>query len=83
MTADLMVAVFKKAIAENELTGAGIHSIMEKGFTFTSPQRAASPTTTRSCSMPRTDCGSVVYVEGTVYQIKAPQVCSTKYLKVK
>ena len=37
MTADLMIAAFKKAISENELTGVGIHSIMEKGFTFTSP----------------------------------------------
>ena len=83
MTADLMVAVFKKAIAENKLTGAGIHSIMEKGFTYISPNAGGFPYKYPFMFNAPTDCGSVVYVEGTVYQIKAPQVCSTKYLKVK
>ena len=83
MTADLMIAAFKKAIAEHELTGTGIHSIMEKGFTFTSPEAGGYSYKYPFMFNAPDDCASVVYVEGTVYQIKAPQVCSTKYLKVK
>jgi ABC-type branched-subunit amino acid transport system substrate-binding protein len=83
MTADLMIAVFKKAISENKLTGVGIHSIMEKGFTFTSPLAGGYSYKYPFMFNAPDDCASVVYVQGTVYQIKAPQVCATKYLKVK
>ena len=83
MTADLMVAVFKKAIAENKLTGPGIHSIMQKGFSYSPPNKGGFPYKYPFMFNAPTDCGSVVYVQGTVYQIKAAQVCSSKYLKVK
>jgi ABC-type branched-subunit amino acid transport system substrate-binding protein len=83
MTADLMVAVFKKAIAENKLSGVGIHSMIEKGFTYTSPLKGGYSYKYPFMFNAPDDCASVVYVQGTVYQIKAPQVCSTNYLKVK
>jgi branched-chain amino acid transport system substrate-binding protein len=83
MTADLMVAAFKKAVSENKLTGAGIHSIMQKGFTYTSPFKGGYSYKYPFMFNAAGDCGSVVYVEGTVYQVKAPQVCAPKYLKVK
>jgi branched-chain amino acid transport system substrate-binding protein len=83
MTADLMIAAFKKAISEKELTGVGIHSIMQKGFTFTSPLKGGYSYKYPFMFNAPDDCAAVVYVQGTVYQIKAAQVCSTKYLKVK
>jgi branched-chain amino acid transport system substrate-binding protein len=83
MTADLMIAVFKKAIAENKLTGAGIHSIMEKGFSFTSPIKGGFSYKYPFMFNASIGCSSVVYVQGTVYQVKAPQVCSTKYVKIR
>jgi hypothetical protein len=83
MTADLMVAVFKKAISENKLTGVGIHAMMQKGFTYLSPYKGGFPYKYPYMFNAPTDCASVVYVQGTVFQIKAPQVCFSSYFQIK
>jgi hypothetical protein len=77
MTADLMIAALKKV----EPNFANLHNLFTTGFTYTSPIKGGFPYKYPYMFNAPIDCVSVVYVEGTSFEIKAPQVCSNLYLK--
>jgi ABC-type branched-subunit amino acid transport system substrate-binding protein len=80
LTADLMIAVLKNAIAKNQLSGSGIHSLMTKGFTYTSPNAGSYTYKYPFMFNAPYNCGAVVKVVGPAYQVAAPFTCYTTYL---
>jgi hypothetical protein len=77
MTADLMVAALKK-VAPNF---GNLHNQMLKGFTYASPNKGSQNYKYPFMFNASINCGGVVYVEGTVFQVKVPQVCSNSWIK--